>query len=471
MLGITVFPEYIQSEGVEGLHDNLQKRPPVTAISTSPYVMRELPAEKGGHREPPADADKGLTRLLERPLWGKKEVWIDTSPSFEPNKELYKGLPYQPSEASDLTSKEGAIVDRFIEAAQARGIKVYFQIQSAIPPGYRVQFGGPTEDDTPRLPDGSIPQQCLDNNGSIASPHILGYGEALITGLLQRYPRIDGFRIDWPEFPPYFLESIFTDFGPHVQAFARKRGFDFEKIQDTAAERYRYFLQELSDDDLRRYIKRPDSLIDDLQICPEWIRLKSQIATNLLSQYRQAMNTAGGVEKELIPSAFPIPWNRLSGFDYTVNSDVASAISCKYYTMHWPMMLKNYSESITRNNPEISKPLLAECLCRSFGAVSPIPHSSDAFEYPEPAEPHPVSLEAIRDKQKHVEAESKNAPIWPITHSYGPCDDFAKRTEAIFSVSKKRLWVNRYAYLTDEKLDVLGEIARDSENSIAEAAG
>ena len=92
MLGITVLPEYIQSEGVEPLLDNLMNRAPVSAVSISPYIMRECPADQGGHREPPADADKGLTRLLERPLWGKKEVWIKTAPSFEPNLELYQGL-------------------------------------------------------------------------------------------------------------------------------------------------------------------------------------------------------------------------------------------------------------------------------------------------------------------------------------------------------------------------------------------
>ena len=48
MLGITLLPEYIQSEGIERLLDNLLKRAPVTAISTSPYVMSELSAEEGG---------------------------------------------------------------------------------------------------------------------------------------------------------------------------------------------------------------------------------------------------------------------------------------------------------------------------------------------------------------------------------------------------------------------------------------
>ena len=40
--------------------------------------------------------------------------------------------------------------------------------EAAIPPGYRVQFGGPVEEDRPRLPDGTSPKLRVDNNGSLA---------------------------------------------------------------------------------------------------------------------------------------------------------------------------------------------------------------------------------------------------------------------------------------------------------------
>ncbi|MBT6767855.1 MAG: hypothetical protein HOA81_02550, partial [Opitutales bacterium] len=458
MLGITLLPEYIQSEGIERLLDNLLKRAPVTAISTSPYVMSELPAEQGGAREPPADAEKGLVRLLDRPLWGKREVWIETAPSFEPNLELYKGLRYQPTEPTDLTKSEGPIIDTFIEAAQARGIKIYFQIQSAIPPGYRVQFGGPIGDDTPRLPDGSIPSQRLDKNGSLASPHIIEYGEALIKDLLQRYSTIDGIRIDWPEYPPYFLDAVFTDFGPHVETFANERGFDFERIREEAAVGYKRFRESLSDADLKAYIQSPKTFISDLQVSDDFISLKSQIVSNLLLRYRNAMNEAGGKTKELIPSAFPDPWNQLSGFDYTANSEIVDAISCKHYTMHWPMMMKNYSDALTEKNPNLSDSLVAESLSKSFGAVSPTPSSTEEFSYPEPNEKHPVSLQELGNKQTIAETNSTSAPVLPIAHSYGPTEDFINRAKAVYSVSKERLWVNRYAYLSDEKLEALGQI-------------
>ena len=456
MLGVTVFPEYIQSEGIEPLLDNLLSRAPVSAVSISPYVMSLCSKEAGGEREPPADAEKGLTRLLERPLWGKKEVWVKASPSFTPSQELYNGLRYQPSKATDETRDLGSIIAEFIQAAQSRGLKVYFQIQSAIPPGYRVQFGGPIEDDRPLLPNGSEPDQTLDNNGSLASPHILDYGVALATDLLQNYPEINGIRIDWPEIPPYFLETVFTDFGPHVEQFAKNNNFDFESIRSMANTTFQRFFGGLTNEDLEAFIETPELLISDLRISEERAKLKTSIVVNLLQRFREAMDAAGGKEKALIPSAFPSPWNLLSGFDFAMGGEIASAISCKYYTMHWPMMLRNYSDTLTRHNPNLSRKLLADCLCRAFETVSPPPDSSEAFKYPAPHDNHMVSHTALSEKQKLVEAECTSTPVWPLTHAYGPIEDMVARARAVFSVSKKRLWINRYAYLTDEKLSALG---------------
>lgn len=461
MLGITVLPEYIQSEGVEALLDNLQKRLPVTALSISPYVMEECSMGKGGEREPPADSGKGLARLLDRPLWGKREVWVSAAPSFVPNLDWYQGLRYQPQAPGELTNREGPIIDEFIAAAHRRDIKVYFQVQAAIPPGYRVQFGGPEEDDMPRLPDGSIPLKNLDNNGSIASPHILEYGEALIRDLLTRYPDIDGLRVDWPEYPPYFIETIFLDFSHHARKLADENGFDFESMRLQARSLYKYLTEGLDDEALEQYLKSPEDFLERWEGCREWLRFKSFTVSNLLARFKKAISEAGGPGKEFIPSAFPPPWNALSGFDYISAGQYCDAISCKFYTMHWPMMLRNYSDSILAKNRGLSKSLLAACLTKAFDAASPTPISTDVFQYPEPNERHPVDLKSLSSKLIKVDGMSNGTAIWPIAHSYGPLDDFAARAKAVQSVSKNRLWVNRYAYLSNEKLDALGRLFED----------
>lgn len=455
MLGITILPEYIQSEGAETLLDNLLKRLPLTAVSTSPYVMEECSPKQGGEREPPADSDKGLARLLDRPLWGKREVWVTAAPSFVPNLDLYKGLRYQPQSPTSLTHREGNVIDTFIEAAHKRGIKVFFQVQAAIPPGYRVQFGGPEEDDKPCLPDGSNPQKTLDNNGSLASPHILDYGEAMIRDLLIHYPEIDGIRTDWPEFPPYFFESIFLDFGSYAEAFASQKGFSFETMKREAQAMFDHLTIGLTNDLLTAYIEDPSKLKERWKPCHEWLEFKSAIVSNLLARFKRAILETGGPGKSLFPSAFPPPWNTLSGFDYTKAAEHADAISSKHYTMHWPMMLRNYSDYILERNPSLSPLLLAKFIAQSFDAASPIPSDARDFHYPEPNEAHPVSLESITRKQFLVESMAPDTPIWPIAHSYGPTEDFIQRAGAALSTSKNRLWINRYAYLNEEKLKAL----------------
>ena len=48
-LGITVLPEYVQSETVDGVLDRLQAAG-VNAITTSPYVMRLADPPDGGRK-------------------------------------------------------------------------------------------------------------------------------------------------------------------------------------------------------------------------------------------------------------------------------------------------------------------------------------------------------------------------------------------------------------------------------------
>src|SRR4051812_15710308 len=73
-LGVTVMPEWFQHEGVEPVLDRLQAMG-VGAIATSPYVMAPC-GEGEGAREPPADGEAGKVRPLDRPLWGRRELWV-----------------------------------------------------------------------------------------------------------------------------------------------------------------------------------------------------------------------------------------------------------------------------------------------------------------------------------------------------------------------------------------------------------
>jgi hypothetical protein len=463
-LGITVMPEYIQTEGIEALLDNVVGRAGVTALATSPYVM--APADEAtGVREPPADAEAGKVRLLDRPLWGRRELFVRTAPSFAPDRRLYQGLRYQPAEPDDLSAAEGGIIESFIEAAKARGLEVHLQVQAAIPPGYRVQFGGPLEDDLACLPDGRPLGLRVDKNGSLASPHILAYGCAMIRDLVRAYPAIDALRVDWPEYPPYSFESLFTDFSGHAEAAAAELGFDCEAMRGDGLALFRELSGELEDKDLeaslapdgwywllRRLAERPGLLA--------WLRFKAALATRLLATYRATLDEVGGGRIRFIPHAFPPPWSLVSGFDYAAASAHCDGIGVKLYTMHWPMMLRGYGEALLAKNPGLSEALLARCLARWWDVSDDDgPERIDGYAYPEPGEAHPVGAEAQARKIAQAQAEA-SVPVYAFAHGYGPPDDVAVRMAVAWRASGRRMWVNRYGYLSDAKLDVLGALPR-----------
>ncbi|MEZ5403443.1 MAG: hypothetical protein R2729_27425 [Bryobacteraceae bacterium] len=464
--GITVLPEYIQNEGIERLLDNLVHKAGVNAVATSPYVM-EPADEATGSREPPADAGAGSVRLLDRPLWGKRELFVRTAPSFEPNARFYAGLRYQPAKTTELTRKQGPLLKAFIRAAQARHVKVFLQVQAAIPPGYRVQFGGPQQDDRPLLPDGRVAPRRLANNGSLASPHITGYTNALLRDIIAAYPDIDGIRVDWPEYPPYFLDDCFFDFSAHAEAAALRLGFDFDRMRRAAADLYQKLHGGLKDEDLTMWGEADGGrhrllrLLTDRPALLDWLRFKATLVDELLAGFRKTMDDAGAKRMALMPNAFPPPWTLASGMDFQRAGRHATALSVKLYTMHWPVMLRFYGDAIARANPELSTQLLTRALV-SWLDIADDGGFADLrdYRYPEPDEAHPVGLRAQARKILEAQREAGSTPVLALAHGYGPLDDFRRRFEVAWRASQHGAWVNRYGYLSDAKLQAIGEVVR-----------
>ncbi len=448
--GITVLPEWAQSEGIDKLLDRLQEAN-VTDIATSPYVMA---ADSKGTREPPVDGGAGKVRLLDRELWGRRELTVRTAPSFHPDQSLYQSTTYKPPVPDDLTELEGHVVQDLIAAASARGIKVWFQVQSAIPPGYRVQFGGPAPLDVCLGPDDQPGPSRVDSNASLAAPDVIAYGEAMMQDLARAYPGLAGIRLDWPEYPPYDFHALFFDFSPYALQVAGEMDLDIERMRHDATAlqarltrnldaRLLSNISYLDKDSLDVMLNRYPGMLDLL-------RLRRQLSLSIIQQYRKALPAAF----DLVPQAFPPPFNLLSGFDFSAASKVVQGIGVKLYTMHWPMIAAGYARSMSAGKASAAE--VAEALVTALDICDDPPPAERGFTYPEPDENHTASAGNIARKIATARQQASDCPVYAFTHAYGPCTDVVRRAQAAWEASEGNMWVNRYGYLSNEKLDALG---------------
>lgn len=456
-------PEYPQSEGSNQVLDNLQQRAAATSVTTSPYVMEPSDDPHAG-REPPADGKAGSVRLLDRALWGKRELTVRTAPSFTPDKSLYAGLRYQPSEPDALTQREGHRIGKFVTTAKQRGMQAYMQVQSAIPPGYKVQFGGAWAEDRPLLPNGDEHEGRVDKNASLASPHIKDYGCALLRDLIQAYPDLDGLRVDWPEYPPYAFDSLFFDFSSHAKIAADRLGYDFEVMRTSANNLHHFLLHEMTDKDINRWSEAEagEGFWNLLERFPGVLDLrafKGDLASELMSAYSDTIRDASGGRMDFVVQGFPPPWSQASGFDVQKIAPHVSGIGVKLYTMHWPMMVRGYADRILASNSNLSGPSLLAGIFAVLDLLDGAPPTRvEDVEYPGPDQAHLAGLNAQSKKIEETQVLAGDTPVHAFSHAYGPMDDYRNRMQVAWETSGHRMVVNRYGYMSDEKLDVLGQV-------------
>lgn len=453
-LGITVLGDFILSEGVEPIIQNLL-RIGTTAVAVNPTVT--APADENtGSFQPPIDAGSS-PRVFDRPLWGKHSLWVRGGVSYQPREEFYKDSAYSPRKTNELTQQYGHLIGQFIDRAVESGLKVYFQVGAVQPSGLR-------DEDRPRLPDGTISENRMADTASLASEAVRSYNRAYIRDLLEEYPTITGFRPDWPEYPCYTLGEVFQDFGKHVAKWAASHDFDFESIRSEAEKFWNLLHGQssfrcLSTSDFERNWTVSGKLPKWVS---EWRRLKAALSTDCLQHWRDAMNNAGGKDKELSANAFMPTYSTITGFDFPNAAKICDAVSPKLYTMHWSLMVKFWAEPILSANPQLSE----ESVVRSIVRIMEIDDDGTGggcvsdYGYPAPDEPHPIASGPQSRKLRDVAGEvAGECAVTPLVHGYGPLDDFRRRLQLVTDCdSISGLWINRYGYLSDEKLDAIHDV-------------
>ena len=459
-LGITVLPEYIQSEGVDRVIETLADGAGATNVTTSPYVAAAS-TPGVGHREPPIDGGAGKARLLDRPLWGKREVWMTASSSFLPQSALYQGIPYDPPEPGPLTEKEGPIIGTFLNAAKARGLRTWLQIQAAIPPCHRVQFGGAAEGDHCLLPDGSRVTSRVDGNASLASEDLRAYMRAFLTDLCRAYPQVDGFKFDWPEYPVYQFESLFFDFNPAAARFAAPLGFDFEQLRLGCLA----FLTDLSNGTVRRKrvtlddpVSFRESLVAAYPVLGDLIAFRSAIVFDYAKFLRDTLDEASYGRCQSFLQCFPPPLNIATGFDFSNMAAQCDVIGVKLYTMHWPLIEANYIRWFA-SRTDFHPDRVADTLSAVLRLSTRAPRRSQDIRYPEPDEDHTCTTADLVQKLQSARQEvSQGAHMVGIAHGYGPTEDFLRRLKATAAGAEGAVHINRFCYLSNEKIAVIAPL-------------
>lgn len=452
-LGITVLGDFILSEGVDAVIENLL-RAGATAVACNPTVTAAAD-ESTGSFQPPTDAGSS-PRVFDRPLFGKTSLWVRSGPSYRPNAEFYHDSPYRPREPNDLTDAHGDVVGRFIDATLDKGLKVYFQLGAAQPSGLR-------DDDRPRLPSGEIPRDRMADTASLASDAVRAYNRSYVRDLLAKYPDVTGFRPDWPEYPCYTLGEAFQDFGPHVEQWCADRDFDFAALKSDMTNAWDHLHGELTSAQIefvaaRDFDSLESSLMHEQAAVGEWMRLKAALSTDLLTHWREIITEAGGPEKELSANAFMPPYSRLTGFDFHTAGEVCDAVSPKLYTMHWSQMVEFWGRELLDANPGVDETTLVHALVNLMEIAGPEDRGDSLadYGYPAPDEPHPIPEGPQRDKITEVKnALDGNAELTPLVHGYGPPEDFRRRLELVADSPAEGVWINRYGYLGKEKLDAI----------------
>ncbi|MDA0661553.1 MAG: hypothetical protein O3B08_01780 [Proteobacteria bacterium] len=457
-LGITVLPEYIQSDGIEGVLRNIRDIARATSVTTSPYVVTEA-APGTGEREPPIDGGAGKDRLLDRPLWGKRDVWMTASCSYTPDAARYAGLAYRPPATDAATARDGHLVGEFLTAAKARGMETWIQVQAAIPPGHRVQFGRPNPGDRSLLPDGTAFDARVDRNASLAAPDLRAYMRAFVADLCAAYPQADGFKFDWPEYPAYHFEALFFDFNPAAAPYAARAGLDFAALRRGVGE----LLAALGTPEIRRRtvaLDNADSFRDSLfaawPVLADLAAFKVEIVADYAGFLRDTVAESSRGRKRVFLQCFPPPLNIATGFDLARLGALCDMVGVKTYTMHWPLIERNILTALQART-DFPPAAIIRALTAILGFAADAERTPGDIRYPEPDDPHPAPAAGLTAKMRAARAAlPASSRMCGITHGYGPTADVMRRFDAVAEGAGSAVHVNRYAYLSDAKLAAIG---------------
>ena len=145
--------------------------------------------------------------------------------------------------------------------------------------------------------------------------------------------------------------------------------------------------------------------------------------------------------------------------DYGRVHQVVQATRCKLFTFHWPMMTNWWARTLLDWTPDLDEVAVLGAVQAALDLPPPPnEHRRTLADYgmPRPDEPHPFTPEALTRKiNQAIRMSGQTDACIAYVHSYRPTDELARVLEAVLASDARGCWVQRYGYLSDEKLAVL----------------
>ncbi len=463
--GIVLTTAEIAAEGLDTVLDAVASTG-ANALSTSLGIL--WPGRPGdGVREPPLDV-AGAARLLDRPLWGQRELYLKGASPYAADAALWAGIAYPPPALAPPAHRQD-IPRQIIDGAWQRGLAAHIQVSPytlpGAPGGQSPQSGhsSGTVQDRPVRIDGQVAERIVAGHGCLNNPQVRALGRARILEAAQHYGDVDGIFLDWAEYTTYFLEDTFACCCEHCRAAALAAGYPWaEMIDNTKALWNR--LHHLTNADLQAAIAAPAwpfAFAGSATDYPGFTALQHSKATTVvaaLTDLRATLDQAG-YDVPLEANGFAPPWNSFTGMDYHRVGQVAAATRCKLFTFHWPMITRWWAESLLAWNPTLDQSLVLRAVTACLDLPAPPDEQRQTladYGMPHPTQPHPITMAALTRKLNQAAAQAgTGAPCQAYLHSYRPAAEFAAVLQAAAASNARGCWVQRYGYLSDEKLAII----------------
>jgi hypothetical protein len=470
-LGVVLTPAEVQDEGLERVLDNIAG---AGADAVSPTLGVYAEARPGeGQREPPLDV-AGEARLLDRPLWGKRELWLRGWSPHPHDPDLWAEVPYPPPALAPPGLRRD-VVREIVDGARARGLGVEIQVSPytlpGAPGGQSVGggHGAGSPSDRPRRIDGTIAERVVAGHGCLNEPGVRALGRARLGEALRHYGDVDGIFLDWAEYTTYFLEDAFACVCAHCEAAAGRAGYDWARVRrDTR--RLWDRLHRLAPADLARAAdgaEWPFALAGALLEYPgvaDLLRFKAETVAGAAAELRRTMDALGATGVALGLNGFAPPWCLLTGMDYGRVHRVVQASRVKLFTFHWPMIVGWWARTLLDWSPGLQEGAVLRAV-QTILDLPPPPteHRRALADYgmPRPDEPHPIEMAALTRKVNQAVAMAgprAEGRCLAYVHAYRPPAELGRVLEAALASDAPGCWVQRYGYLSDEKLAIMRSV-------------